>query len=134
MMGQASITGVVRRGSGRGRELGFPTANLAVDAEALELDRGVYVGRARWDGGASHGAVVNYGFRPTFAESEFCLEVYVIDFTGDLYGKSMTLELSKRLRDERRFGSTEELKQQIGKDIERARRILASLQPVLQPV
>ena len=125
----ASLSGTVRHGSGRGRELGFPTANLAVDTEALELSPGVYVGRARWEGSATYGAVVNFGVRPTFAESEFCLEVYVIDFTGDLYGREIILALSKRLRDEKRFDSAEELTQQIQSDIDCARRILASLQP-----
>ena len=128
-MEQVSINGVVRQGSGRGRELGFPTANLEVDVETLDLAPGVYVGRACWDGGPAYGAVVNFGVRPTFAETEFCLEVYVIDFAGDLYEINMTLELFKRLRDERRFASVEELKEQIGTDIEYARRILTSLQP-----
>ena len=128
-MEQGSISGVVRRGRGRGRELGFPTANLEVELEGLDLSPGVYVGRARWEGGPTYGVVANFGVRPTFAETDICLEVYVIDFTGDLYGKTMTLELSGRLRDERRFGSAEELKQQIETDIERARHVLASPQP-----
>ena len=124
------IEGLVRRGKGRGRELGFPTANLAVDDASPELNPGVYAARVSWDDGPEYGAVVNYGVRPTFAETEFCLELYVIDFSGDLYDKRMTLELIQRLRDERRFEGTDDLKRQITNDIERARRILASPQPV----
>ncbi len=84
--------GVVRPGKGRGRELGFPTANLEVDPAGFDLRTGVYVGRVQWDDEPTHGTVVNYGVRPTFAESEISLEVYVLGFSGNLYGKTLTLE------------------------------------------
>ena len=126
----APIEGVVRRGAGRGRKLGFPTANLDVGCPGPDLEAGVYVGRAQWDEAPTYGTVVNYGVRPTFAETEISLEIYVLDFSGDLYGKTLTLEVLGRLREEKRFADSEELQQQIAIDIERARQLLASMQPV----
>ena len=110
--------------------MGFPTANLDAGSPAPDLEAGVYVGRAQWDEGPTYGTVVNYGVRPTFAETEISLEIYVLDFSGDLYGKTLTLEVLGRLREEKRFADSEELQQQIAIDIERARQLLAGMQPV----
>lgn len=118
-----ALSGPVVRGVERGRTLGFPTANLAVNSnQALPAD-GVYATRV-YVGGSAHKAVVNIGQRPTFDEKDRTVEVYLLDFKGDLYGEEIKVELVERLRAERKFDSADELKAQIGKDVERARAIL----------
>jgi len=122
------LWGLVERGRGRGRRLGFPTANLSLDG-SVELPRGVYAARARWrqgDGTGSAAAVVNVGERPTFAERGLSVEIHVLDFEGELYGRFMDVTLVEKLRDEQRFGRVEDLVEQIRKDITRARAVLAS--------
>ncbi len=118
-----TLSGPVVRGVERGRTLGFPTANVAVDSnQALPAD-GVYATQV-YVGDSGHKAVVNVGQRPTFSEEERTIEVHVLDFEGDLYGEEIKVELIERLRAERRFGSAEELRVQIGKDVQQARDIL----------
>ena len=120
------FTGVVTAGDGRGRSIGFPTANLQV-SEFEDLPRGVFAGWASWEQKKRCTAVVNIGQRPTFsADGGITVEVHVLDFAGDLYGKTVTVQLGERLRDEQRFGSTEELIAQIAKDIQRTRTIEGS--------
>lgn len=114
--------GSVLHGSGRGRELGFPTANLKPDHELI-LAPGVYAGRASWDEGSA-GAVVNLGVRPTFGEGEPWLEAHLLEFSGDLYGRTMTLAFLAHLRAERKFDSAEALRAQVARDIASARRFL----------
>lgn len=117
-----SLTGTVRRGAGRGRTLGFPTANLKPD-RPLVLAAGVYAARARWDGHAAD-AVVNLGYRPTFEESEYWVEAYLFDFAGDLYDRTLTLEFLSRIRAEMKFPGVEALKSQVQADMAAARRLL----------
>jgi len=118
-----SLSGQVAHGVERGRQLGFPTANLAVNSnQALPAD-GVYVTRAYF-GNNLYSSVTNIGQRPTFGQGERTVEVYLLDFHGEVYGEDFRIELLERLRDERRFSDPEELKAQIGKDIEQAREIL----------
>jgi riboflavin kinase / FMN adenylyltransferase len=124
-----AIEGTVTSGAGRGRTLGFPTANIAPD-RALLVARGVYrglvtpEGEARTpDGGArkAHTAVVNVGVRPTFGETVLAVEAHLLDFAGDLYGRQVRLDFVDRLRDEMRFASVEDLKAQVARDIAAAR-------------
>lgn len=117
------FAGVVIAGDGRGRAIGFPTGNLRIDPETLEgVPRGVFAGRARWDEEGERAVVVNIGNRPTFAgDGSITVEVHVLDFDGDLYGKTVVVRLGQRLRDEQRFDSVEELTRQIVLDVERAR-------------
>ncbi|HSE04469.1 MAG TPA: bifunctional riboflavin kinase/FAD synthetase [Methylomirabilota bacterium] len=117
-----SLTGTVRRGAGRGRTLGFPTANLKPD-RPLVLAAGVYAARARWDGRAAD-AVVNLGYRPTFEESQYWVEAYLFDFAGDLYDRTLTLEFLSRIRAEMKFPGVEALKSQVQADMAAARRLL----------
>ena len=117
-----SIGGTVTRGAGRGRTLGFPTANLDPERPLL-LPSGVYACRAEV-GGQVHSAVVNVGVRPTFGENELAIEAYLPDFSGDLYGLRMQLHFIAHLRGERKFQSVDELKAQIGRDVEAARQRL----------
>ncbi|MBI2527657.1 MAG: bifunctional riboflavin kinase/FAD synthetase [Candidatus Rokubacteria bacterium] len=116
-----TVRGPVLRGAGRGRRLGFPTANLRPD-RALILPPGVYVAQATWSGGRVP-ALVNVGYRPTFGENEYWVEAYLLDFDGDLYDQTLTLGFVERIRDERKFESVEALRRQVAADIQAGRRI-----------
>lgn len=118
-----TLDGKVVSGAGRGRRLGFPTANLATEKELLPRE-GVYAIRVRHRR-RMYDAVVNLGRRPTFAGTEPTLEIHILDFSGDLYGARLRLYFVERLRDERRFPSIEALQAAVHDDIVRARDILA---------
>jgi riboflavin kinase/FMN adenylyltransferase len=116
-----SMRGEVVHGDERGRELGFPTANLVPDERLVCPGHGVYAALA--DG---RPAAVSIGVRPTFGSGRHELvEVYVLDFSGDLYGHRLTVEFLARLRGERRFDSPEALVRQMAADTEAAREIAA---------
>jgi riboflavin kinase / FMN adenylyltransferase len=117
-----SIAGTVTRGAARGRTLGFPTANLDPERPLL-LPTGVYACRAEIEGG-THGAVVNVGVRPTFGVNALAIEAYLLDFAGDLYDRLLRLHFVARLRGEQKFGSVDELRAQIARDVEAGRRAL----------
>ena len=118
-----SLEAEVVSGDERGRSLGFPTANLGYsEGQALPKD-GVYAARVRFNGDA-HPAVLNIGVRPTFGGQKRTVEVYVLDFQGDLYHKTMRVEMTERLRDERKFAGADELTAQIAQDVARARAAL----------
>lgn len=119
-----TVRGRVASGKGRGRQLGFPTANLKPERELI-LASGVYAARAYWAGGEA-GAVVNVGVRPTFGEGEYWVEAYLLDFSGDLYDQQLTLAFLQRIRPEQLFPSIESLQSQLIRDIETAARVLAS--------
>jgi riboflavin kinase/FMN adenylyltransferase len=123
-----SVSGKVVKGRSVGKELGFPTANLCTGAELIPAD-GVYAAMATVSG-RKHGAVVNIGVAPTFGENARCIEVHILGFKGNIYGKSMEVEFARRLRGERAFKSKEALITQIRKDSERAARLLA---PKIRP-
>jgi riboflavin kinase/FMN adenylyltransferase len=114
-----SIGGTVMRGAGRGRTLGFPTANLDPERPLL-VPSGVYACRAEFDG-QLRSAVVNVGVRPTFGENDLAIEAYLIDLSGDLYGVRLRLHFVERLRSEQKFPSVDELRAQIGRDVDAAR-------------
>lgn len=117
-----AIVGEVVRGAGRGRGLGFPTANVRPGRPAL-VKPGVYACRVELvDGHGAYEAVVNVGVRPTFGETELAIEAHVLDFSGDLYGRRLAVSFLRRIRDERRFPSIDALRAQIGEDVEAARR------------
>ena len=117
-----SVTGSVMRGAGRGRTLGFPTANLRPD-RPLTLAAGVYAAQAYWDE-AQADAVVNIGYRPTFDEHQYWIEAYLFDFSGDLYDRALTLRFLSRIRPEMKFPGVEALKEQVEIDMKEARRLL----------
>jgi riboflavin kinase/FMN adenylyltransferase len=113
------VRGEVVRGDGRGRELGFPTANLVPDERLVRPDQGVYACLAN-----GRPAAVNIGVRPQFETGRGVLiEAYVIDFDGDLYGTELRLDFLQRLRGEKLFSTVEALVQQIGRDVQRAREV-----------
>jgi riboflavin kinase / FMN adenylyltransferase len=116
---QYSISGEVVRGASRGRTLGFPTANVKTD-RPLGLPVGVYVCQVII-GASQHRAVVNVGVRPTFGENELAVEAHLIDFSGDLYGERVRLIFLRRLREERKFPSVDDLRRQITLDVAAAR-------------
>ena len=117
-----SVTGSVIRGAGRGRTLGFPTANLRPD-RPLTLAAGVYAAQAYWDE-AQADAVVNIGYRPTFEEHQYWIEAYLFDFSGDLYDRALTLRFLSRIRPEMKFPGVQALKEQVQIDMKEARRLL----------
>lgn len=117
------IGGRVVSGKKRGRTIGFPTANLRPDQEPLVPD-GVYAARVEHPGGASL-AVANLGTNPTFGDlTQRSLEAHLLDFSGDLYGKRLRVELVERIRGEAKFASIDALVMQIRRDAERARELL----------
>lgn len=120
-----TLTGTVERGAGRGRTLGFATANIRAD-RALLIATGVYAGVVEV-GQGRHGAVVNVGVRPTFGESRVVIEAHLLDFSGDLYDRTVRLTLLARLRDERRFADVEALRRQITEDAHTARKRLGDV-------
>ena len=115
------IRGMVTHGASRGAKIGFPTANLdAVDT--LLPAAGVYAGRAQV-ADDSHAAAINLGPNPTFGEGALKLEVHLIDFHGALYGQALEVDFIERLRDIVRFESVDDLKAQLARDVEAARRV-----------
>ncbi len=120
-----SLNGRVTSGAGRGLKLGFPTANLDIAPEqALPAD-GVYATWAYIDGKA-YQSMTNVGKRPTFGGSQRAVEVYVLDYHGDLYGHELKIDIMARLRGEERFDTIDELKKQITEDVKQGRAILNS--------
>ena len=114
------INGRVVEGQAIGRDLGFPTANIDVESEVkLIPPRGVYAVNVLLNDGTLKGGMMNIGMRPTLGNmaNETMIEVHVFDYSGNLYGQHVTVQfLSNRLRDEMKFDSLFELKEQIGKD------------------
>jgi riboflavin kinase/FMN adenylyltransferase len=119
-----SLSGQVVSGNGRGRTLGFPTANLEVKAEQALPNDGVYATIARI-GRHLMPSVTNIGVRPTFEGSKHLVETYIFDYEGDLLGQKFKIDLVDKIRDEKRFDAVEELKAQIKRDVEQARYILS---------
>lgn len=121
------VRGVVEHGDARGRTIGFPTANVAVPgASALPSD-GVYAGWYCGPDGVEHASAINIGRRPTFYDENGLLlvEAHLIDFDGDLYGQHASVRVKARLRDEVRFSGIEALTEQLRKDVQHARDVLA---------
>ena len=126
MLGRCySITGVVTEGDGRGQQMGFPTANLSLDSGLVIPGDGIY---ATWAtvAGQRYQASTCIGVRPTFGLSPRTVEAFILDFQGDIYGESLTLEFVGRLRDERAFPNVEKLIDQIKLDVDQTRAVLSN--------
>lgn len=122
---QFSLTGEVESGDRRGRDLGFPTANLAAGPTMAVPADGIYATWATVDG-VRHQGATSIGVRPTFGGGgERRIETYLLDFSGDLYGKKLTLEFAQRLRGELAFSSADALIQQMERDVEQSRAVLS---------
>jgi riboflavin kinase/FMN adenylyltransferase len=123
-----AILGTVVKGEGRGRKIGFPTANMGVSEVQLIPGRGVYAGLARIEGGAPLPAVINVGYRPTFTGDAQALlvEVHLLDFDQDIYGKRMHVDFLKFIRAEQKFDGIDALRRQITADCGTAKEYVLS--------
>ena len=122
------LTGTVRHGRGLGSSRLFHTANLIIPPHVLVPSHGVYVTRATLEDGTSYAAVTNVGTRPTVnSGSDITVEACLLDFEGDLYGKTLRVEFFRHLRDEIRFDSLDALKAQIAADADTTRAYFQNL-------
>ncbi|MBQ1059962.1 bifunctional riboflavin kinase/FAD synthetase [Micromonospora sp. C41] len=119
------VEGVVVRGDQRGRELGYPTANLLTHRYAAVPADGVYAARLVRRDGEPLAAAVSIGTNPTFSGRERRVEAYALDFTGDLYGERLALDFVAHLREQRTYDAIEPLVAQIAEDVERTRRAVS---------
>jgi riboflavin kinase/FMN adenylyltransferase len=121
------VRGVVETGDRRGRELGFPTANVAVSSRLCLPADGIYAGTYVTPDGVEHPTAISLGRRPTFyIDAELSLlEAHLLDFDGDLYGQPAKVRFVDWIRGEERFESVEALVEQIQRDVEQTRKILA---------
>ena len=126
-----ALAGVVEQGEGRGKKIGFPTANVRPgDTRKLMPKGGVYAVRVQLEGEAERRpAMANIGSRPTFDGEGERLEVHLLDFDGTLYGQRLRVEFAQRLRDERRFDGPGQLKEQLSRDQARCEKLLSSGAP-----
>jgi riboflavin kinase/FMN adenylyltransferase len=120
------VSGVVETGDQRGRLLGFPTANLPLSIDDVLLSDGVYAGYVHLESGQRVPAAVSVGRRPTFYADRglALLEAHLLDFSGDLYGQQITVELVARLRGQVAFDGPDALVRQLRTDVERCREVL----------
>jgi riboflavin kinase/FMN adenylyltransferase len=119
-----SLSGPVVGGAERGHHiLGFPTANIEVEPEQALPEDGVYATLGHV-GGKVYQSVTNIGVKPTFGKGERTIEAHILDFSGELYGQKLTIELVERLRAEAKFAGPEELAAQIKQDVEQAKMVL----------
>ncbi|MBB5112228.1 bifunctional riboflavin kinase/FAD synthetase [Micromonospora echinospora] len=119
------VEGVVVRGDQRGRELGYPTANLLTHRYAAVPADGVYAARLVRRDGEPLAAAVSIGTNPTFSGRERRVEAYALDFTGDLYGERLALDFVAHLREQRTYDAIEPLVAQMAEDVERTRRAVS---------
>ncbi|MGX5665280.1 bifunctional riboflavin kinase/FAD synthetase [Rhizobium daejeonense] len=125
-----TVEAEVIKGQQLGRTLGFPTANMALPPEA-ELKPGIYAVRLRRPDGSLHDGVASFGYRPTVTDDGAALlETFVFDFSGSLYGEHCRVSFFGHLRDELKFAGLEPLVEQIRKDEEEARALLAGVAPI----
>jgi len=120
-----SLSGTVIRGYQRGREIGIPTANIEPGKELLPAN-GVYAVMVDLEG-VRHAGVLNVGFNPTFSNEKLSVEVHIMNFDGELYGKGLTVSFIERIRSEVKFESPQKLVDQILRDKAKAEEILARL-------
>ena len=132
ILGRAhEVRGTVVEGDRRGRELGFPTANVAVPEEICLPSAGIYAGTFSGTDGVERPAALSLGRRPTFYADQpyLLLEAYLLDFSGDLYGQQASVGFVDRIRSEERFDSVDALVAAIRRDIEAVRRVLEPRAP-----
>jgi riboflavin kinase/FMN adenylyltransferase len=122
---QYCIDGVVVHGDGRGRELGFPTANLQTENELLPAF-GIYATIAILDG-VQHAAVTSVGVRPTIGDGRLTIETHLLEMSADLYDARMRIAFIQRIRDEAKFDSLDALRAHIADDCAKARALFAAL-------
>lgn len=118
-----ALTGLVEAGDRIGREIGWPTVNLAIPPGKLVPGRGIYAGWASTPLG-EHQAAISIGHRPTFGKTELRVEAYLLDFSGDLYQQRLALRFVARLRDELKYPDAAALSEQIARDVDATREVL----------
>lgn len=119
-----TICGTVIHGNGIGRTIGFPTANIQVDDPYKALPKnGVYAVKIQVEGDSWRPAILNIGTNPTVGNEAVTVEVHIPEFKGDLYGKKITLSVQRYIREEKRFDSLEQLREQITRDVDNIRRL-----------
>ncbi len=118
------VEGVVIGGNRLGRKLGFPTANIAIDDD-LAVENGVYCSKVFVEG-EEYVAMTNVGVRPSVDGSRRLLETHLFDFEGLLYGLKLRVELYDKIRDEKKFSSVDELREQIAKDFNKIKELMAN--------
>ena len=119
-----TISGTVIHGNSIGRTIGFPTANVQVDDPHKALPKnGVYAVKIQVEGDSWRSAILNIGTNPTVGNQTVTIEVHILDFTGDLYGKKITLSVQRYIREEKRFDNLEQLREQITRDVDNIRRL-----------
>lgn len=119
------LEGVVIKGEGRGKKIGFPTANIQVSTDLIVPRNGVYVTKTLHQG-MTYQSVTNVGFNPTFKEIRHLnIETNIFDFDRDIYGEPLEIEFVKKIRDERKFPTVNDLISQIRQDVETAKKILS---------
>ena len=118
------IEGIVIGGNRLGRRLGFPTANIALSDDCA-IENGVYASKVYVDG-EEYSAMTNVGVRPSVDGSKRLLEAHLFDFKGLLYGLKLRVELLEKIRDERKFSSVDELREQIAKDFNKIKELMAN--------
>jgi len=128
LLGRAhEVEGVVVKGDGRGRGLGYPTANLAVDDRLAVPGVGIYAGTWRRPSKEVFAAAISIGRRPTFVtDGDVAVEAYLLDADAELYGERGRVSFATRLRDEERFESVDALVRQIAQDVAATRTIVRS--------
>ena len=119
------IEGVVIGGNRLGRKLGFPTANIALTENSV-VENGVYASRVYLESGEFYAAMTNVGVRPSVDGSKRLLETHLFGFEGLLYGLTLRVELYDKIRDEKKFSSVDELREQIEKDSNQIKRLMAN--------
>ena len=122
-----SISGRIVHGFGRGRKLGYPTANLEFDARKIIPKNGIYLTKVIVDG-LYHWGMTNVGTNPTFNNEGLFIETYILNYNKDLYGARIKLEFLKRIRDEIKFTNMEDLKNQITNDVQWAKNYIYKFQ------
>lgn len=119
-----SLDGVVIKGEGRGKKIGYPTANIKVSEDQLIPAKGVYVTRTRYQG-MTFNSITNIGSNPTFNKVQSLnIETNLFDFNSDIYGEEIEVNFLQKLRDERRFPTVNDLIKQISEDVDKAKEIL----------
>ena len=114
------------KGEGRGKKIGYPTANIQVSPDLIVPQNGVYVTRTKYQN-MTYQSVTNIGHNPTFKDGkQLHIETNIFDFDTDIYGEKLEIEFLKKLRDERKFPTVNDLINQIREDVLVARRLLTT--------
>lgn len=123
------VRGRVEHGDQRGRQIGFPTANIAVDLHTIAPPDGVYAGYVYLGDRRTMQAAISVGRRPTFYEEQGLrlMEAHLLNFAGDLYGQVILVELASKLRDQVKFAGIDELRTQLASDVDRCTEVLSAV-------